>query len=135
MKDPFFACFHVICAYGFILSTSCVLTPFLPFPQHFRFRSLEGLWRLLQRRLGILDHPSCVGPHFLREMPISSYEVVLVLRLLCFFRFIWALNIVWPICGLIVLMYGLGPILYSLVLWLWDEKTILRLCYILRIHM
>ena len=44
MKGPLLACFHDICAYGLILSTSGVLTPFILFPQHFRFRSLQGFW-------------------------------------------------------------------------------------------
>ena len=42
------ACLHDMCAYGLILSTSGALIPFLPFPQHFKFRSLKGFWRRLE---------------------------------------------------------------------------------------
>ena len=94
MKCPLLAWFYGVCSYGIILSTSGVLTPFSPFPQHFRFWSLEGFWDDFEGRLGILINQSWVGPHFPRAMPISSYEVVLVLRHLCFILFIWILNVV-----------------------------------------
>ena len=81
----FLAWFQSMCAFGLLLSIGGVLTPFLPFPQHFRFNSFKRFWRWLWRRLGVLNHPSWVGPHFSREVPISSYEVVLVLRLVCSF--------------------------------------------------
>ena len=73
MKCPFFLpCFHCMCAYGLILSTTCVLTPFLPFLQHFRFWSLKCFWRRHWRRLGSFINPGRVGPHFPREIPLSS---------------------------------------------------------------
>ena len=37
----FLTCYHSMCAYGLILSTNGVLTPFLSFPQHFRFHLLK----------------------------------------------------------------------------------------------
>ena len=61
-------CFHDMCAYDLILSTSGVLTPFLPFPQHFRFRLSKDFWRRHVTRIGFLNHPSRVGPHFPRAM-------------------------------------------------------------------
>ena len=72
MECPFFRMFHGMCAYSLILSTSGVLTPFHPFPHHFRFQSLKGFWRRLWKRLWILNYPSCVGPLFPRAMPLSS---------------------------------------------------------------
>ena len=72
MKCPFLACFHDMYAYGPILTTNAILTLFFPFPQHFRFRSLKGFWRQLRRRLVILNHPSCVRPHFPRAISLSS---------------------------------------------------------------
>ena len=60
-----------VCLHSFI-STCGVLTPFLPFLQHFRFRLLKCFFKVTWRRLGSVDHPTRVGPHILREMPLSS---------------------------------------------------------------
>lgn len=87
----------------------------------------SGRWRALGRllrRLGILNHTSWVGPHSLRAMSISILLSYSSFKTLLFFPFLWILNIVWPICGLVILMYGLGPSYYTLVRWLWDETSI-----------
>ena len=51
-KCPFLACVVVICAYGLMLSTCDVLTPFSHFPIQHTFRSLRFGSRRLRRRLG-----------------------------------------------------------------------------------
>ena len=43
LKCPFLAWFDIICEYGLILSTSFVLTSFIPFPKHFKFWSVKML--------------------------------------------------------------------------------------------
>ena len=72
MMSLFFNMISYMCAYGLILGKSGVLTPFLPFPHYFRFRSLKGFLRWHWRRHGYLDHPRRVGPQFPRAMPLSS---------------------------------------------------------------
>ena len=120
-KCPFSAWFDLICAYGLILSTNGVLTPFHHFPQYFMFRSLKVFWRRLWRRVGVPNNQSGVGPHFPRGMPLSSLWCFFSVKTLMLFPFHF-----WPLCGLIVFMYGRDPIWYTLIRWLWDEMTMLR---------
>ena len=54
MEITLLACFHDMYAYGHLQLRSGVLTPFITFPQHFRFQSLKGFWRRLEEHLDFL---------------------------------------------------------------------------------
>ena len=99
----FLACFQSMCAYGLILSTSDVLTPFFLFPKNLRLRSLKRFWRPHWRRFGFINHPCRVGPYFPRVMPLSSHDVVFSIKTtLTFLSFHRVLKLLWPICGIVI---------------------------------
>ena len=79
-KCPFLACFVLICAYGLILYTCGVLTPFSSFFSNILVLIVECSFKTTLRRLGYSLSSKWVGPHFSRATPISFKD-------LCSFHF------------------------------------------------
>ena len=89
--------------------------PICSFSPTFQVRSLNDFWRRLWRRLGVITHPSLVGPHLSMSMPLSSLWCSFSFKTLMFLSFsfwYWTLYDLYVV--LFSLIYGLVPnLIYS----------------------